>query len=171
MLLVITRPVKASYLGVVMVSIVSLLTTIFICWYCFLLPCRLVFMRDDAFARVGEDGPDYLINGVENNVNSHIYRFISACYMALHKNHWQNAIIHAGGYLELCLYLYTSVVFCLALTWLLTMLLICQSTKEKLMSHLQYVITIYIHVHAQLWPAKVAWDISYHLVSFHLPKP
>ena len=36
---------------------------------------RLVFMRDDTFARVGEDGPDYFIDRVENNVNSHIYRF------------------------------------------------------------------------------------------------
>lgn len=32
-------------------------------------------MRDDAFSRVGKDGPDYFIDGVENNVNSHIYRF------------------------------------------------------------------------------------------------
>jgi hypothetical protein len=37
-------------------------------------------MRDDAFSRVGEDGPDYFIDRVENNVNSHIYRFKNACY-------------------------------------------------------------------------------------------
>ena len=37
-------------------------------------------MRDDAFARVGEDGPDYFVDRVENNVNSHIFRFINACY-------------------------------------------------------------------------------------------
>lgn len=98
-------------------------------------PHRLVFMRDDAFARVGEDGLDYFIDGVENNVNSHIYRFKSACYndniirklLAKH---------YTGAYLESCLCRYTSVAFCLALTWLLTTPLICQSTKEKPMSHL-----------------------------------
>ena len=36
---------------------------------------RLVFMRDDAFARVGDDGPDYIIDRVNNNVNEDIYRF------------------------------------------------------------------------------------------------
>ena len=44
-------------------------------------------MRDDAFARVGEDGPDYFIDRVENNVNSHIYRFKSACYNHICKNY------------------------------------------------------------------------------------
>ena len=73
-------------------------------------------MRDDAFSRVGKDGPDYFIDGVKNNVNSHIYRFKNACYNVFiqtksPRDHY------AGAYLELCLCPYTSMTFCLALTW------------------------------------------------------
>ena len=32
-------------------------------------------MREDAFARVGQEGPDYSIDKVEDSVNENIYRF------------------------------------------------------------------------------------------------
>lgn len=56
----------------------------------FSLSPRLVFMRDDALARVGVDGPDYIIDRVDDNVNENIYRLrwilvgTTATYMCMY---------------------------------------------------------------------------------------
>lgn len=42
---------------------------------CFYMLYRLLFMRNDAFARVGDNGPNYIIDRVDDNVNENIYRF------------------------------------------------------------------------------------------------
>lgn len=34
-------------------------------------------MRDDAFVRVGTQGPEYFLNSVEDNVNENIFRWVA----------------------------------------------------------------------------------------------
>ena len=41
------------------------------------LPHRLLFARDDAFERVGEEGPTYSIDVVDDNYSTDIYRYNS----------------------------------------------------------------------------------------------
>ena len=38
-------------------------------------PYRLLFARDDALARVGTKGPDYIVTQTQDNVNENIFRW------------------------------------------------------------------------------------------------
>ena len=51
---------------------------------------RLLFARDDAFERVGKEGPKYSIDVVDDNYSTDIYRY-NSCYDLMTCIHSQNA--------------------------------------------------------------------------------
>ena len=103
---------------------------------CFYVLYRLLFMRNDAFTRVGDGGPNYIIDTVDDDINENIYR-LKVILMLIFASQVSYVV---GVSLESCLYQSTSVVSYQVLIWLLTMSLDYQPIKGKLMSHLRSVI-------------------------------
>lgn len=114
-------------------------------------------MRDDAFSRVGKDGPDYFIDGVENNVNSHIYRFKNACYNAFVQTKSPRAPLcrRISGIMSVPLYLDDFLPGSHLVISNITGLPVYQRKAD--VTFTVSCTYVYIHVHAQLFKKRVGY--------------